>query len=82
MLAVGSILFTQDANEVIIRPIMRMIEKIQRIAKNPIEAASKEDKEAWEKEKFEENQRSAKVTSKWNLKSLLCIEDKPSNEAA
>jgi hypothetical protein len=34
-----------------------MIEKIRRIADNPLEAASREDKEALEKEKMEEEEK-------------------------
>lgn len=45
ILAIGSSLFRQDANHVIIGPILVMIEKIRRIADNPLEAASLEDKE-------------------------------------
>lgn len=53
-LAVGASLFSHDANTVIIGPVMRMIEKIQRIATNPLEAASREDKEALIKERLAE----------------------------
>jgi hypothetical protein len=38
-----------------------MIEKIQRIAKNPLEAASREDKEALLKEREEEEQAAKKA---------------------
>jgi hypothetical protein len=41
----GSYYFKQDANEVITKPVLIMIEKIRRIADNPLEAASQEDKE-------------------------------------
>ena len=60
VLAIGSILFRKDANQVIIGPVLIMIEKIRRIADNPLEAASLEDKEQLEKEKREEeNKRKA-----------------------
>jgi hypothetical protein len=54
-LEIGATLFSRDANKVIIGPVMRMIEKIQRIATNPLEAASREDKEALIKERLVEN---------------------------
>ena len=53
ILALGSVLFKKDATDVIIGPVLIMIEKIQRIAINPLEAASNEDREAIEKEKIE-----------------------------
>jgi hypothetical protein len=45
VLGIGSLLFKKDANDVIIQPVLIMIEKIRRIADNPLEAASQEDKE-------------------------------------
>jgi hypothetical protein len=46
ILGIGSIIFTRDANIEIIGPVKRMIEKLQRIALNPLEAVSAEDNEA------------------------------------
>jgi mannitol-specific phosphotransferase system IIBC component len=43
------------SNQVIIGPVLIMIEKIRRIADNPLEAASLEDKEQLAKEKREED---------------------------
>ena len=57
ILTVGSILFRKDASDVIIGHLLVMIEKIRRIADNPLEAASREDKEALEKEKMEEEEK-------------------------
>ena len=57
ILTVGSILFRKDASDVIIGPLLVMIEKIRRIADNPLEAASREDKEALEKENREEEEK-------------------------
>ena len=57
ILTAGSILFRKDASDVIIGPLLVMIEKIRRIADNPLEAASREDKEAIEKEKREEEEK-------------------------
>ena len=59
ILALGSVLFRKDATDVIIGPVLIMIEKIRRIAANPLEAASNEDKEALEKEKIEEEAKKA-----------------------
>ena len=50
ILASGAFLFASDAEKVIIGPVKRMIGKLQRIAKNPLEAASIEDKEVVSKE--------------------------------
>jgi hypothetical protein len=42
VLAVASILFTSDANVLVLGPIERMLEKVKLIAKNPLAAASDE----------------------------------------
>jgi hypothetical protein len=55
VLAIGSYLFRKDANQVIIGPVLNMVEKIRRIADNPLEAASLEYNEQLEKEKIEED---------------------------
>jgi hypothetical protein len=34
----GAIMFAKDANDIALRPIERMIEKVNKIAKNPISA--------------------------------------------
>jgi hypothetical protein len=62
ILTLGSILFRKDASDVIIGPLLVMIEKIRRIADNPLDAASREDKEALEKEKREEEEKKAGST--------------------
>ena len=64
ILTMGSILFRKDASDVIIGPLLIMIEKIRRIADNPLEAASREDKEALDKEKREEEAKKAESTWK------------------
>jgi hypothetical protein len=58
ILALGSVFFRKDASDVIIGPVLMMIEKIRRIATNPLEAASKEDKEALAKERIEETNKN------------------------
>ena len=46
ILALGSILFTQDAQRLVLDPLERMIEKVRLIAQNPLIAASEEINEA------------------------------------
>ena len=36
VLTMGALLFSKDANDIALRPIERMIEKVTKIAKNPI----------------------------------------------
>lgn len=38
VLSLGALLFSKDANDLALRPIERMIEKVKMIAKNPITA--------------------------------------------
>lgn len=38
VLTLGALLFSKDANDLALRPIERMIEKVKQIAKNPIAA--------------------------------------------
>jgi len=52
MLGAGYLFFARYANKEIIGPVKRMIEKLQRIASNPLEAVSTEDKEALVKEEM------------------------------
>ena len=42
VLAIGSIYFSQDANNLVLDPIERMLEKVKFIAKNPLAAATDE----------------------------------------
>jgi len=42
LLGIGSIMFTNDANRLVLNPIDRMVEKVKFIAKNPLGAASGE----------------------------------------
>ena len=39
VLAGGALFFSKDTNELVIMPIEKMIEKVKKIAKNPLEAA-------------------------------------------
>jgi hypothetical protein len=39
VLASGAMFFSKDANDLVIQPIEAMIQKVNRIAKNPLEAA-------------------------------------------
>jgi hypothetical protein len=42
VLGIGSIYFSQDANNLVLSPIERMLEKVKFIAKNPLAAATDE----------------------------------------
>jgi len=46
VLAIGSIFFSSDANNLVLNPIERMLEKVKFIAKNPLAAASDEIEQA------------------------------------
>ena len=46
MLSIASIYFTKDANQLVLEPLERMIEKVRIIAKNPLAAATGELEEA------------------------------------
>ena len=46
ILSLSSIFFTQDAQNLVLDPLERMIEKVKMIAKNPLIAASDEVNEA------------------------------------
>ena len=61
MLGAGSLFFARDANNEIIGPVKRMIEKLQRIASNPLEAVSTEDQEALVKEEHNKDLVSVKA---------------------
>lgn len=73
VLTVGAIIFTKDANDYVIGPIEQMMIKVQRIAKNPLEAAKEEENEAvalhrMEKEEYERSKNSCcKVFSLLNI---------------
>lgn len=46
VLSIGGIFFSRDALQLVIKPIEGMISKVNRIAKNPLEAAQEEENEA------------------------------------
>lgn len=46
VLAGGALFFSRDTQKLVIGPIEQMIEKVKKIAKNPLEAAQEEEKEA------------------------------------
>ena len=56
VLAVGAMFFTKDANELVISPIEQMMQKVNRIAKNPLEAAHEEENEALALEEAKKDQ--------------------------
>ena len=51
VLASGAMLFTKEANDLVIIPIEQMIAKVNRIAANPLLAAQEEENEALLQEK-------------------------------
>lgn len=57
VLTIGAIIFTKDANDLVIGPIEQMMVKVQRIAKNPLEAAKEEENEAVALQKLEREER-------------------------
>ncbi len=46
VLTAGALYFSKDAHELVLHPIENMLEKVKRIAKNPLEAAQMEENEA------------------------------------
>ena len=42
----GALFFTKDTNDLVIIPIDKMLDKVKKIAKNPLEAAQEEEREA------------------------------------
>jgi len=43
ILSIASIMFTSDANKLVLTPIERMLEKVKLIAKNPLAAANEDE---------------------------------------
>ena len=66
VLAAGALFFSKDANDLVISPIEAMIQKVNRIARNPLEAAQEEENEAlaMEKAKAEEEKGKSKKEKK------------------
>jgi hypothetical protein len=56
ILSLSAVLLTKDANELVIDPIETMMKKINRIAKNPLEAAQIEEDEALAEEQVRTSQ--------------------------
>lgn len=50
VLTVAALLFTNDANTLVLAPIETMLEKVKRIGRNPLEAAQIEEDEAFAKD--------------------------------
>jgi hypothetical protein len=57
VLTIGAVIFTKDANDLVIGPIEQMMIKVQRIAKNPLDAAKEEENEAVAMHKLEREER-------------------------
>lgn len=54
---IGSIFFSKDAKKLVIIPITNMINKVNKIAKDPLQAAQEEENEALKQEKENQKQR-------------------------
>ena len=65
VLAAGAMLFSKDANELVIVPIEAMIQKVNRIAKNPLQAAQEEEQEALAMQKAKEADEQREKESRW-----------------
>lgn len=63
VLAIGSIFFSSDANNLVLNPIERMLEKVKFIAKNPLAAASDEVDQAGMMSLMHQNQQKNKKGS-------------------
>ena len=48
VLAVASIMFSKDTNDIVLGPIENMIQKVQKISKNPLKAAAEEEQNQYE----------------------------------
>ena len=46
VLAVGALIFSKEANDLVIQPIEDMLQKVNRISRNPLMAAQHEENEA------------------------------------
>lgn len=66
VLALGAIFFSRDATYLVIKPIEGMISKVNRIARNPLEAAQEEENEAlaYEKAKMKEKKKKGKKSAR------------------
>jgi hypothetical protein len=62
MLTIGTFLFTKDATDLVIDPVEQMMEKVKKIAKNPLEAAKEEENEALAIQRAEAEQRRLDAT--------------------
>lgn len=66
-LTIGAVVFNKDANDLVIGPIEQMMIKVQRIAKNPLEAAKEEENEAVALKKIEKEERESNKNSCWKV---------------
>ena len=61
VLTYGALMFSNDANSLVLAPIESMVEKVKRIAKNPLEAAQIEENEAFAKELVEKEKEETQL---------------------
>ncbi|CAD8076816.1 unnamed protein product [Paramecium sonneborni] len=70
VLASSAVLFNKDVNELVIEPIERMMEKIELIAQNPLEAVSIEEQEDLIMEQLEKDEDNEKIKQKYIEKTM------------
>jgi hypothetical protein len=63
VLTAGAIIFAKDANDLVVGPIEQMMFKIQRIVRNPVEAAKEEENEAVAMHQYEREERQREKSS-------------------
>ncbi len=61
---IGSLFFSKDAKKLVIEPIANMIHKVNKIARDPLEAAQEEENEALKEEKEFQKQKKKKKRGK------------------
>ncbi|CAD8132326.1 unnamed protein product [Paramecium pentaurelia] len=65
VLAASAVLFNKDVNELVIEPIERMMQKIELIAQNPLEAVYIEEQEDLIMEQLEKDEDDEKIKQKY-----------------
>ena len=77
VLASGALLFSSEANRLVIEPIEQMIEKVNRITANPLEAAQEEEAEALILERIRRDQLKLEAGgARWWRKKKVKKEEK------
>lgn len=56
VLTISSVYFSKDTNDLVVRPIEIMLEKVKKISNNPLEAAQIEEQEAFLKDQIQNDE--------------------------